>query len=116
MPLLTSERDWLLDQEKQRCGFISLHTGDPGTTGTTECTSPGYSRQPVSWGAANSGIVTGAEVTFDVASGTYTHVGLWGTSSGSTQFRGGFNAGTSMTVAPAGKIKVTPVLGFTSLA
>lgn len=58
----------------------SLHSADPGTTGTSEISggSPAYARKALTWTAgASDGIVT-ASVTFDVpASTTITHAGLW---------------------------------------
>ena len=59
---------------------VSLHTADPGTTGTSEVTggSPAYARKAATWTAGTvDGVVT-VTVTFDVpASTTVTHVGLW---------------------------------------
>ena len=67
---------------------VSLHTADPGTTGTSEVTggSPAYARKAATWaaGTAGDGIVT-VTVTFDVpASTTVTHVGLWNAASAGT--------------------------------
>lgn len=60
---------------------ISLHSGDPSTTGANELTggSPAYARQAIAWGAASGGskAMTGTE-TFDVpASTTVYYVGFW---------------------------------------
>lgn len=60
--------------------YLSLHTADPGTTGTSEVTggSPSYARKAASWTAGSvDGVVT-VTVTFDVpASTTVTFVGVW---------------------------------------
>lgn len=43
--------------------YISLHTGDPGTTGANEATggSPAYARKLTTWAAgASDGLVTGS--------------------------------------------------------
>jgi hypothetical protein len=60
-------------------GFLSLHTGDPSTTGANEATggSPAYARKAVTWAAPGSGqAATGTSaVTFDVPAGTYLWVG-----------------------------------------
>ncbi|MGE4341316.1 MAG: hypothetical protein AB7E55_36020, partial [Pigmentiphaga sp.] len=67
--------------------FISLHVGDPGTTGANEvlvATDADYIRKAVVFGAAadgqaaNSGALTW---TADVAATTYdvTHIGIWDT-------------------------------------
>lgn len=64
--------------------YVSLHTADPGTTGTSEVTggSPAYARKAASWTAGTvDGVVT-VTVTFDVPSGTtVTYVGLWNAAS-----------------------------------
>ena len=67
--------------------YASLHSADPGTTGTSEISggSPGYARKALSWTAgAVDGVVT-ASATFDVpASTATTHAGLWTASTGGT--------------------------------
>lgn len=84
----------------------SLHVGDPGTTGANEASggSPAYQRQPVTWtGGTVDGMVTGDELSFDVADVDVTHLGLWGTG-------GVFLDSQEMTetVAGQGIILVTP--------
>lgn len=67
----------------------SLHSADPGTTGTSETTA---GRQPIAWDAAANGdlSLTGTEAfTGGTASGACTYVGLWSASTGGT-FYGGF--------------------------
>lgn len=88
---------------------ISMHTGDPGTTGANEATGGGYSRQTTTWSAGGSdGTITGSQVTVPVAAGTYTHFGVW--SSGGT-FRGGKALpGGSVVMGSAGNIKFTPTV------
>lgn len=62
--------------------FASLHTADPGTTGTNEISTalgtPNYARKALSWAAGSvDGIVT-ASCTFDVPPTTATtHAGIW---------------------------------------
>lgn len=66
--------------------WISLHDGDPGTTGENEL---GISRQQTTWGAAVDGARGGSEVFFPVAAGTrVTHWGLWTASGGGTFYSG----------------------------
>lgn len=69
---------------------LSLHSGDPGTTGANEVTggSPAYARKAVTWGAAASRQVDiAAPVAFDVpASTTVYWVGMWGALSGGTYY------------------------------
>lgn len=60
---------------------ISLHSGDPSTTGANELTggSPAYARKAVTWNAAASGLRTqNGALVFDVPTGTTVyHVGFW---------------------------------------
>lgn len=88
---------------------ISLHTADPGTTGASEATggSPAYARKTTTWtGGASDGSVVGSQVTFDVAAGTYTHMGIW---NGST-FIAGFALSASATFGAQGQLLVTPTI------
>lgn len=91
--------------------WISLHTADPGTTGSSEASggSPAYARKQTTWSAgAADGSVPGSEFTIDVAAGTYTHFGLWSAASGGTFVGGGTI--TSTTLGAQGQIKVTPTI------
>lgn len=69
---------------------LSLHDGDPGTTGANEISggSPAYARESATWDPAASrqvDIATG--VSFDVpASTTVLWVGMWSQSSGGTYY------------------------------
>lgn len=89
---------------------ISLHTADPGTTGTAEATggSPAYARKTTTWtGGASDGSVSGSLVAFDVPAGTYTHIGVW---NGST-FIGGFPLSSSTGALPGqASVAVTPTI------
>ncbi len=89
---------------------ISLHTADPGTTGTSEATggTPAYARKVTTWtGASADGSVTGSPVVFDVPAGTYTHLGVW---NGST-FVAGFALLSSTGVLPGQQtVTVTPTI------
>jgi hypothetical protein len=82
-------------------GFVSLHTSDPGTTGTpgeVSGGSPAYARVAVTWNAASSGSVTNSSaVTINApASTTFTHFGIWSASTAGTYYIGGA-LGTSIT-------------------
>lgn len=60
--------------------FASLHSADPGTTGTNEISggSPAYARKALSWTAGSSDGVVTVSCTFDVpASTAITHAGVW---------------------------------------
>lgn len=61
--------------------YASLHTADPGTTGTSEVTggAPAYARKSCTLNAASAGSRTSStQPTFDVpAATTITFVGWW---------------------------------------
>src|SRR6478735_6212615 len=82
---------------------VSLHTGDPGTTGANEQSGGAAARKQTTWaGGADDGVVPGSEVTIDVPAGAYTHFGVW--SAGGT-FRHGNALPGTVTLAAAGPIK-----------
>lgn len=58
---------------------VSLHTDDPGATGTNEIAGGTYARQPVTWGTPSGGMVTAtADPEFDVPGGNWVRwCGLW---------------------------------------
>lgn len=91
--------------------WISLHTGDPGTTGAAEASggSPTYARKQTTWtGGAADGVVAGSAVNFDVPAGTYTHIGVW-TAATSGTFVGGFALSSSTGALPGqAVVAVTP--------
>lgn len=72
--------------------YVSLHTADPTDSGSTAAevstSSTGYARKSVTFGAPSDGVSSNsADVTFDTATaswGTITHIGIWDSSSGST--------------------------------
>lgn len=89
--------------------WISLHTADPGTTGTSEATggAPAYARKQTTWTAGGSdGVVTGSAVVFDVPAGTYAWVGLWSAVTAGTYI--GSCAVSSTVLGAQGTITVTP--------
>lgn len=59
--------------------YISLHTANPGETGTSEVTGGSYARVQAAFGAAASGVVTNsANIDFSgMPAATVTHVGVW---------------------------------------
>lgn len=74
--------------------YMSLHTADPGETGTSEATGGSYVRQAITFGAAAAGqIQNSGEVQFDdLPAATITHGGVYDAASG-----GNFLAGGSLT-------------------
>lgn len=80
--------DWMMTAgvvTRPAAWHVSLHTGDPGTTGANEvlvATDAAYVRKSATFGAAASGqsANTGALTwTADAAATTYvvTHIGVW---------------------------------------
>lgn len=78
----------MLDGFAASAVYVSLHTTDPGTGGTSEVTggSPAYARKSLSWAASASGSKSSnANVVFDVpASTTITHLGYWSAATSGT--------------------------------
>lgn len=91
--------------------WISAHTADPGTSGTSEVAGGSYARQQTTWGAASAGERIGSQVTIPIPAATaVTHWGLWSASSGGT-FKGGFAlAGGTESFTNAGSLLHTPTL------
>lgn len=61
---------------------VSLHTGDPGTTGANEVAggSPAYARKTIAFNAASGGSMddSSTPLVFDIPAGTtVTHAGYW---------------------------------------
>jgi hypothetical protein len=80
-------KNYMLDQLGTQALYVSVHTTDPGSTGTAEATggSPAYARQGVTWNAAASGSKTASSTpSFDLAAGTYRYLGLWTAVTGGT--------------------------------
>lgn len=81
MPFNNTGKNLMLDALTAVVDYLSLHSADPGATGTNELSggSPAYARKAVTWNAASTGSATGNSLpTFDVESGdTVSYVGLW---------------------------------------
>lgn len=93
MGLTTATMNLLLEEFATLGLYASLHTADPGSTGTSEISggSPAYARQAITWNAAASANLDSSNApVFNVpAATTVTHFGLWSASTGGT-FRGGY--------------------------
>ena len=111
MPIaVNATKEALADAYIALGAYVSLHTGDPSTTGANEATggSPAYARKQTTWSAdaVDDGVRAGTEVTIDVPAGTYTHAGLWTAVSGGT-FIDKVDI-TDTVMSAQGQIKVTP--------
>lgn len=94
MALNNNAKAVMLDALGAVAVFASLHTADPGTSGTSEVSggSPAYARKAITWNAASAGnLDNNANPVFDVPAGTtITHVGLWSAASAGV-FYGSFD-------------------------
>ncbi|WP_216912803.1 hypothetical protein OG225_07355 [Nocardia sp. NBC_01377] len=92
--------------------YVSVHTADPGTTGTNEASggSPAYARIATTWSAPASGQITGSQVTINLPAGTYTHAGLWSAATGGTFIDKVAIAST--TLGAQGTLLVTPTFAM----
>lgn len=101
--LVDAGKNLLLDGLAGGVSFVSLHTADPSTDGSSEVSGGSYTRESVSWASAASGsVASNAEIVFDVpGSTTITHLGYWSASTAGT-FYGSRALDTSQTYATAG--------------
>jgi len=92
--------------------YISAHTADPGSTGTSEVAggSPAYARKQTTWGTAANGERVGSQVAIDVPAGTsVTYWGIWSAATSGT-FLGGFPLGATETFGAQGVLNHTPTI------
>lgn len=101
--LVDAGKNALLNGLAASVSYVSLHTADPGLSGSAEVTGGAYTRETSLWAAAASASVsTSASVVFDVpGSTTINHLGYWSASSGGTFF-GSRALDTAQTYATAG--------------
>lgn len=88
MALTAAATNLMLNELATVAVFASLHTADPGTTGTSEVTggSPAYARKAITWNAASAGALdNNANPVFDVpASTTVAYAGFWSAATAGT--------------------------------
>lgn len=81
----------MLDGFAASAVYVSLHTADPGTTGTSEATggSPAYARKALTWAAASGGAkANSVAMVFDVPAGTYGWMSYWSAVTAGTCYGG----------------------------
>lgn len=80
----------MLDGFSPSAVFVSLHTGDPGTTGANELTggTPAYIRKAITWNAVSSGNLDSSNTpVFDIpGSTTISHLGYWSAETNGTYY------------------------------
>jgi len=101
--LVDAGENLALDGLASGVSFVSLHTADPSTDGSSEVSGGSYTREAVSWASAASGsVTTSASIVFDVpGSTTISHLGYWSASTAGT-FYGSRALDASQTYATAG--------------
>lgn len=108
MALSVAARNALASAIAAGATWVSVHTGDPGTTGANE--AAGVARKQTTWGAPSSGDIVGSQVASDVvAGGPYGWFGLWTAVSGGT-FWGGGTLSPAETFAGTGVLRITPTI------
>jgi hypothetical protein len=103
-----TEKQNLATQYGNNAAYASLHTADPGTTGTAEVSggAPAYARKALTWTPGTTGTNT-ATATFDVpTSTTITYCGLWTAVTGGT-FLDKAVLGASQTFASQGTYQLS---------
>jgi len=71
--------------------YVSLHTGDPGSTGANEATGSGYSRVAITFNAASAKASTNSNAisqTLTGALGPITFLAVWDASTAGTMLYG----------------------------
>lgn len=110
MGYTNTSKNTALDAIGAAATFISMHTGDPGSTGTAEVAGGAYARVATTWGSASAASKAGSQVTVNIpASTTITFWGLWTAGSGGTFHYGGALS-ASETFGGAGTYLFTPTL------
>lgn len=102
MALAVAAKNLMLDALGGVAVFASLHTADPGLTGTSEVTggTPAYARKAITWNAASaSNLDNNANPVIDVPAGTYSHFGLWSAATAGTFYGGGALSATEVFAA-----------------
>ena len=98
----------MLDELGTLATHMSLHTADPGTTGTSEASGGSYARIASSWNAAGPSAMSHGQLDFNAPAGTFTHVGFWSALSGGT-FYGSAQLAVAKVLGTAGTCTVEQV-------
>lgn len=95
MGLTTTAKNTMLDA--LTITHVSLHTTDPGATGTNEVTGGSYARKAITMAASSGGSRSAStQPVFDVPAGTVAYVGFWN----NTTFLGSDDLTTEVYAAP----------------
>jgi hypothetical protein len=101
--LVVAGKNLLLEGLPVGVDFVSLHTADPGISGSVEVSASPYARKAISWAAATSGSISSAStIVFDVpGSTTIEFLGYWSAVTSGT-FYGSRALDTAQTYATPG--------------
>lgn len=97
--------------------YISGHTADPGSTGTSEVAggSPAYARVATTWGTPSGSTSVGSQVAINIPAGTTLKWwGIWSAATGGT-FLGGFQLSADEAFGAQGVWNHTPTLDADAL-
>ena len=110
---VTATKNSLCNNYASQGSYISVHTGDPGSTGANEATggSPAYARVATTWGSASNSQVAGSQVTINLPAGTYTYAGIWTAATNGTFIDK--VAISSTTLGAQGTLLITPTFTMT---
>lgn len=88
--------------------YVSLHTGDPSTTGANEVTGGSYARVSATWNSPSGGSVTNSNsLSINLpASTTASYFGIWSASSSGTYYVGGALSPSVTTGTSAGVVTI----------
>lgn len=111
MALSPAGKNIALDALAAAADFVSIHAGDPGTTGANELTGGSYARQAKTWNAASGGNLDDSNApSFPIPpSVTISHFGLWDSVSSGTYLGGGALSSSESYGAAGGTYQLTDV-------
>lgn len=114
MALTNAAKGTMLDALAGSTVYASLHTGDPGTSGTSEVTGGSYGRQAITWAAASGGSKSSSSIPA-ISVPASTTVGWFGLYSAATSgtFLGGGSLSASETYGGAGTYNLSVTVTLT---
>lgn len=112
MALTTAGKNAICDGIAAAGSWISIHTADPGSTGTNEQTTGTgtYARKQTTWASASGGSRVGSQVSITMPAGsTGAYWGLWSAQTAGTFEYGGVLP-ASETFGAEGVLQITPTI------
>lgn len=114
--LATTNANSALSTITASAGFVKLHTGDPGSAGTSNASAE-TTRKAVTWASPSAASIAAngtlpSWTTWSAGSETITHISYWSASSGGT-FQGSVALSASKAVANGDDFNLT-ALSYTA--